>query len=162
MFDQNDLQDLLNQLSLSEVDEARGWTRRNWTAVIKEAFTKAGADRRHYVCASGGTRCDWGEWLFDVTWLEVDEEKYITDLVLAMESEWGNPGDVYDDFMKLLSSRARLRVIVFQAQDDAVLQKIIVDLTTGLQRFKRSQDESLTLWGCYLTADQRFLTGKLS
>lgn len=161
MLNRSGLQVLLDDLSFNDQEDVRGWTRRNWTPAIKNAFARVGKSNGYYVCATGGTPCDWGEWLFDVTWLEVDQDKFITDIVLAMESEWGNPGDVYDDFMKLLSSRARVRVIVFQAATDDHARKVIDDLTTGTRRFHRPQDDGVTLWGCYVSSQGRFLTGEL-
>lgn len=160
-FSRSDLQGLLDQLRFDNHEAVRGWGRKNWTSLIKNAFAGAGKQAGYYVCAAGAAPCDWGEWLFDVTWLEVDEDKYITDIVLAMESEWGNPGDVYDDFVKLLASRARMRVIVFQAATDANLQKIIDDLANGVRRFNRHPDGGITLWGCYISSQGRFVTGEL-
>ena len=55
---------------------------------------------------------DGGEWLYDVTWCKY-ENNFLTSVPVVAECEWGNLGDIKDDFEKLILARAAVRVIVF-------------------------------------------------
>lgn len=56
---------------------------------------------------------NWGEWLYDVVWLDSDENwSSLRSVPLVAECEWGNLGDVFDDFPKLIVARAIVRVMV--------------------------------------------------
>ena len=79
-----------------------------------------------YVCASGVPRADYGEWLYDVTWLKYDcDGSSLIDAPLVAECEWGNPGDIDDDFQKLLLARASVRVMIFGGWDECGTEKKI-------------------------------------
>ena len=54
-----------------------------------------------------------GEWLYDVTWYEPDNEGYMKSIPVAAECEWGTKGAISDDFQKLLCSRASVRVFIY-------------------------------------------------
>jgi hypothetical protein len=84
-----------------------------------------GFDVRCHQCTDRVT----AEWLWDMTWVELRDGKLI-DLPLALESEW-NPKfeEILFDFERLLVSRARLRVMIFEAP-----------LPSGEQRFNRLID----------------------
>ena len=62
------------------------------------------------VCASNVDSADWGEWLYDVSWLH--GKRWLRSVPMVAECEWGNFGDIEDDFQKLLVPRASLRVMV--------------------------------------------------
>ena len=56
---------------------------------------------------------DQGEWLYDAVWLDSDENwLYLKSVPLVAECEWGNFGDVFDDFPKLIVALAIVRVMV--------------------------------------------------
>ena len=53
------------------------------------------------------------EWLFDLTWLKLDENKRLKSLKLAVESEWKRElKDIQDDFEKLLVTNAEYRLMI--------------------------------------------------
>ena len=54
-----------------------------------------------------------GEWLYDVTWCEIDDMNYTRSVPVAAECEWKNKGDIYDDFQKLLLARVAVRVFIY-------------------------------------------------
>lgn len=54
-----------------------------------------------------------GEWLYDVTALQYDDDDFLTRTALTAECEWGTQDEIFYDFEKLLLSRAILRVMVF-------------------------------------------------
>ena len=44
---------------------------------------------------------------------------------LVAEIEWGNSGDVWDDFQKLLVARADVRVMIFDEHHDLAVEDLI-------------------------------------
>ena len=59
---------------------------------------------------------DSGEWLFDMTWIKRDGDKW--EVVMAMESEWDPANKAFDDdFEKLMVARCRLRVMSFTFEE---------------------------------------------
>ena len=87
-----------------------------WTHGVHTALAKAGKHFGYRVAASKVPDCDrdWGEWLYDVTWFD----RWMTEgmpwsVPMVAECEWGNVGDIQDDFGKLLIARAALRVMVY-------------------------------------------------
>ncbi len=56
---------------------------------------------------------DGPEWLYDTTWLELDDAGRMKSIPLVAECEWGSQGLSEDDLQKLLVARATLRVMVY-------------------------------------------------
>tara|TARA_R110002072_G_scaffold2233_11_gene18392 strand:+ start:679 stop:1266 length:588 start_codon:yes stop_codon:yes gene_type:complete len=102
---------------------------KEWTRKITEELCAKGRGKSFRVCAHGQEN-GWGEWLYDVCWLEYGDEgssnssKYLVDAkldflkqaVLIVESEFGNLGDIRDDFQKLLVGRALVRCMIFDGR----------------------------------------------
>ena len=65
---------------------------------------------------------DWPEWLYDVTWLKYEHEgeRLLIEAPSVAECEWGNKGDIDDDFEKLLLARAGIRLMIFNGFNQAV------------------------------------------
>ncbi|WP_299621022.1 hypothetical protein [Pelagibius sp.] len=77
---------------------------------------------------------DGGEWLFDLCWLDYagrDTWAQLRTVPLVAEIEWGNQGDIIDDFQKLVLARARLRLMIFAASSRAA----VIELFDKLMRF---------------------------
>ena len=74
------------------------------------------------MCATGKPRgANWKGFLWDATWLSYpdrDPEKFSLAVLMAAEVEWGNWGDIRDDFDKLRVTNAALRVMVFSGGTD--------------------------------------------
>lgn len=93
-----------------------------WTSMVLGALCSAGKEHGFYTCASGQPPpADWGEWLWDSTWLDYRPDmgaRYARLLHVPMvaECEWGPPWEIWDDFDKLLASSAPLRVMVFDGR----------------------------------------------
>ena len=96
-----------------EIDDPKGNT--EWTKAVKTELCKIGRDRFSFeVYASGVENPEpgHGEWLYDVTWLEYEKNgrselnarRKLVDAPLVAECEWGDLGDIYDDFEKILWS----------------------------------------------------------
>ena len=86
-----------------------------WTKSIKDMLCCIGEELGLYVCASPkrGKYRNWGEWLFDVSWLEWEGD--LRSVPMVAECEWGDKGDIRDDFQKLLVARAGIRLMVCDA-----------------------------------------------
>ena len=91
---------------------------------------------------------DWGEWLCDAMWFDSHGEGWtpIQSVPMAAECEWGNLGDVFDDFPKLIVVRAIVRVIVCDGDlrggpDEAWLtpEDIVAKLTEWIGTFECTQ-----------------------
>lgn len=74
------------------------------------------------------------EWLYDILWWEQDQNGYVTDISLVVESEWGSVKDVKDDFQRLLLSRSKYRVMIFQCG-----RNIIEWCKNQVKKFKYTQ-----------------------
>jgi hypothetical protein len=116
-----------------------------WTREILVSLGRLGKreDLDYFVCSHGFGHAAWsegkdcGEWLHDQTWLDYNWDitpRQLKRMVMALESEWGNAGDILDDFEKLLVARADLRVMIFQADDADALSEIFRQLTEAERR----------------------------
>jgi hypothetical protein len=74
-------------------------TSTDWTRAIKNAIAQVGNQFGYKVYASSCDFAKEGEWLFDLTWAEVDKDEYLKSIPLALECEW-IPTEVIDDFCK--------------------------------------------------------------
>lgn len=116
---------LLNVLKerLERVHKETPWenSNRTWTHKLKSALADLVSDERVPSPPSGCERSVWAsgackareEWLYDLCWLDYNEGGYLVGMPLAVESEWGRPGDVFDDFQKLVQSRACIRLMIY-------------------------------------------------
>ena len=90
---------------------------------------------------------DYGEWLYDVTWLDYEKSGSgeLVDAPLAAECEWGNEGDIEDDFEKLLLARAGIRLMIFNGFHEAGSKEIAERLARKVREFKGSRAEDAWL-----------------
>lgn len=100
-----------------------------WTEAVLKALSQAGKMLGFYVCATG-TPCGarYGEWLWDCTWLDYEDDDPHKPLRLApmvAKCEWkgATRGSEYlkavlHDFEKLLVANAPLRVMIFEKTSD--------------------------------------------
>ena len=88
---------------------------KEWSSVVLTALCALGQNRDCYVCASSvdKKKRDYPEWLYDITWLNYDNDNKLKSVELVGECEWGNPGDIEDDFQKLLVARAQVRLMIY-------------------------------------------------
>lgn len=89
-----------------------------WTAVITNRLCEMGASQGFLACGHGAK--DNGEWLLDVVWMRREGHE----VVLAVESEWGKPGDVEDDFDKLMSIKAQFKLLFFGVKSNKCSEMI--------------------------------------
>lgn len=84
----------------------------DWTRAVKEGLYRCGEEKGFEVHTS--LRLPeklLSEWLFDLVWYN----NTTGSVSLAVESEWGNEGEVLDDFAKLLCVKAPLKVMIYFA-----------------------------------------------
>lgn len=86
------------------------WNKGEWTRKIKTALCTVGSDLGYSVCASGVRNANWGEWLYDVSWLEGNP--WLRSVPMVAECEWGDLEGIKANFQKLLVARASLRVMI--------------------------------------------------
>ena len=87
-----------------------------WTEALIDTIGKVGVKEEYgyevYAKNFKESVKDYGEWLFDMTWIKKDGDKW--EVVMAMESEWDPSETAFrDDFEKLMVARCRLRVMSF-------------------------------------------------
>ena len=130
-----DLSKLVSLLKegLQRVHKETAWnnSNRTWTRKLKSALAELASDQRVPSAPPGQRRSVWAsgtcnareEWLYDLCWLDY-EDGFLIGMPLAVESEWGRPGDIFDDFQKLVQSRASVRLMIYDAgyprQDEMV------------------------------------------
>ena len=122
-----------------------------WTRAIKTKLCEIGQDFKYRVGASNVPRakCDWGEWLYDVTWLEGEPEGLMVDAHLVAECEWGSFEYIVEDFDKLLLARASVRLMIFDGNHKPGSEKIAAQLAERIRAFKGSRAEDAWLLAAF-------------
>jgi hypothetical protein len=123
------------------------WTRECFAA-LEELGRKAG-----YSTASSASR---NGWLYDLIWwvepLEGENAGRMTDLVLALESEWKTDlTEIRRDFQKLVQTRALIKVMVtdaLNAYKRASLKRISSALSSGMQTTSTCLRSTIGKKGC--------------
>ena len=109
------IQALLKEFKNLEDTDTSSWGKDQWTKAVLTTLCYVG---RRFDSTTLASKVDdqfkkGGEWLYDVTWCEYDENDFLTSVPVVAECEWGNLGDIKDDFEKLILARAAVRVFVF-------------------------------------------------
>lgn len=125
---------ILNALA-GEAQSVGGWERPVWTHRVKEALVRLGRYHaaEYKTCASGVSRAcgnTWGEWLYDVVWLETGPGFWVQHVPLVAEIEWGTRWQVWEDFQKLPIAQADVRVLICDQHPG-----LIADCEQQIQQF---------------------------
>lgn len=128
-----------------------------WTYHIKNNVCALGTRNNFYVSAADvdGDNTNNGEWLYDVTWSDygpdglpdIHANRQLRRVYLALESEMGNLGDIFDDFEKLMQSTALVRVFVFAAPTEAKFNTRRELLKTAAEKYEPRVSASYVLAG---------------
>ena len=145
-MDRNTLDAMLKEITRQAVlAEKRGerWSTREWTRRVLNTLTQLGT-ARGYTPYPNPRLCE-GEWLYDVIWVRMNEQNRVISVPLVAEIEWGKPGDVWDDFQKLLVARAGVRIMIFDNHAGLLdeLQKHVCQYKNGGDRYLLAQYVSL-------------------
>ena len=124
----------LDSIELVESDSDTAWTK-----AIATTLCEIGKRFGFQVGAStvDEAKRDWGEWLYDVTWLEYQDRRVISAPLVA-ECEWGNLEGVKDDFDKLLLARAGVRLMIFDGNHRHGSEWIAEQLAMRVRSFNGS------------------------
>ena len=136
---------------LDNLEVVKPWTDTKGTRAVKTKLCKIGRGFGCYVCAGGVDEADrdYGEWLYDVTWLEYEPKSFpdglLIDEHLVAECEWGNFERIVEDFEKLLQARAGFRLMIFTGSNQANSEEIAERLAERVWEFKGSRAEDAWL-----------------
>ena len=115
----------------------------DWTHGVKSAICGAclqyNPHLKVYAAGVGEDFAHGGEWLYDVSAQQYDDDGYLIRSVLAAECEWGVENEIYHDFQKLLIARADLRVMVFDGARSPGYREIFQTLTRYVCRCSHTE-----------------------
>ena len=138
----------LNTLAEKARRSRRGWwSDTEWTRRVKQLLVEL-ADN-YQTCASISD-ATWGEWMCDVIWWDSDKDELLCSIPLAAECEWGKEQDVWDDFQKLLITRAAVRVMIFSANSRDKALSLVEELKKQIACFDSSQERDTYLFASYV------------
>lgn len=118
-----------------------------WTKGIKTELCMIGRGKFSYTVGASGiaeSDRDHGEFLYDVTWLEYDDD-FVTDAHLVAECEWLGGVDIDEDFQKLLLARASVRLMIFDSGYRPGSEGTAAHLAEQVRKFKHSREEDTWL-----------------
>ena len=134
---------------LGNLEVVKPWTDTKGTKAVKTKLCEIGREFEFKVGAKRNevekAYRDFGEWLYDVTWLEYEPKPFpdglLIDVHLVAECEWGNFERIIEDFEKLLQARAGFRLMIFTGSNQANSEEIAERLAERVREFKRSRSE---------------------
>lgn len=147
----------------AEHSDGPGLSDREWTRRIKEELGAMGKHKGYYAYGLKGApeHCDDGEFMFDLCWLDYGQgDTWLKRIPMAMECEWRSADDIDDDFLKLVVTRADLKVMIFGAQTHAQFDEIVKRLRQWKEAFEAGSpnDEFLLCGWCGDTRAFKFHT----
>jgi len=136
-------------------EDWRSWNTGKWTQEIKDRLGPIGERRGWSVWAEKCRYSANGEWLFDMTWLHYSNDNRLLEVPLVLESEWA-PGDVNDDFQKMLLARAHHRVMIFDRKTRDEAMEIVSDLVAQVEAFRGTQPNDRYLFAFWCSKSSKF------
>jgi hypothetical protein len=119
-----------------------------WTSEIYARLGCLGRKLQYKVCSTGGhSPAHWNQFLYDHCWLKYDANECLSEVGLALETEWSNTNHIDDDFQKLLASNAKLRVMVFQKTSETQVTELFDDMAAWALAFKGMPAQRFLLCG---------------
>lgn len=148
----NTLETTLNEIT-QQAQQARAagneWNNPRWTRQVKNALIRLGIAHQYIPYP----HCGRSEFLYDVTWLRTTDgtaDGRITQVPLVAEIEWGDKGDVWYDFQKLLVARAGVRVMIFDDREG----QLLAELRDHIRHYAHGGDRYLL--ARYIDREDRF------
>lgn len=114
-----------------------------WSRQVGEALCELGHGEGFMVCAhpSFASSADQCEWLFDLAWVRMSGPFYES-VAMACECEWDTePSEIERDLMKLVVSRAHLRVFIYQQPNEASAAEILNRMRAIVRNFAAASDK---------------------
>lgn len=124
--------------------EAGRMANKDWTHECLGALADLG--EKEFGChAAPCRRCGDAGWLYDLIWWKGENDS-MTDLILALESEWSSSiRFVRADFQKLVQARARIKVLISDALKNEDCQTLIADINN----FEQNDNDGVYLFAMY-------------
>ncbi|MFQ5456352.1 MAG: hypothetical protein ACE5EA_09150 [Nitrospirota bacterium] len=138
-----------------------------WTSEVKSRIVTLGEKQGYWVYTdskvmmklpNGGKNrdVDVGEWLYDLVWLEYEEDVLINTHLL-LESEWDTTQkEIDDDFEKLLLGKSELKVMIFSAENRTDFLQKINRMKMKIQGFKHTQSGEKYLFSGWVYETNHF------
>jgi len=113
-----------------------------WTTDVKTRFCRLGRKLGYKVCVKKGeVPCDehdYGEWLYDATWLRYDEGEYLLDCPLVLESENEQDDDsIWSDWQKLIIANAAHRVMLFGKPSNSDRTRVFMKMIDEVDHYEQ-------------------------
>ncbi|MBM9536188.1 hypothetical protein [Desulfobulbus alkaliphilus] len=125
--------------AIPERSETEQWQgERPWSVAVKAAIVGVGREFGWLTAANGCETDEGKEWLYDVVWYQSDRADHMTDVSLVAESEWGGENAIKEDFEKLLVSRSKYRVMIFQVDSDEAALRLFQKMRLWIAKFHRT------------------------
>lgn len=134
------------------------WYSKEKNKDIKEKFAVEGKKlSSNYLSRSSGGSAG-GEWLYDFTLRELDEEKNLISIPLVAEIELSDSksGGLIYDFNKLLQADSSVKVFIFQQKNEAEFKEIFAGIQVSLNLYKHRTNGQY-LVACWITSEYRFI-----
>lgn len=132
-------------LNSIEIDTAAA--RPEWTEAVLTELGRIGRSFGYRVYAEvPESERDGSEWLYDVTWLEYEENGNgeLINAPLVVECEWDGEEEIKRDFEKLLLARTGVRVMIFGGGREP--REIAKRLARKVEAFNRSCVDTEDVW----------------
>jgi len=136
--------------------------RKEWTSEIKKQFTKLARSERPEVTIATAESAiknkDAGEWLYDLVWIKFDKNNhFMLSIELALESEWGNIDEIYEDFQKLLQSKSKIKIMIFQTASSDKCKSLFSDLHKWYNKYNpKLIGHEIYLAACWCNKEEQF------
>ena len=146
------------QRALDGLDIKASAGKGEWTRAINTTLCKIGRQRGCTVGARHVSRDDrdWGEWLYDVTWLKSNADDLLIEAPLVVECEWGNLANIDEDFQKLLLARSTVRLMIFDGGYSPGSEKIAVHLADQVRAFRLTRFKDAWLLAAWERTDSNW------
>lgn len=120
----------------------------NWifeaSKIIKKTITKVGHERDYFVCTHSVEEADSGEWLFDISFHELEYNEYdgaftktlSTPLVAESEFSKTDFGGFKEDFDKLLIATSSERLFILRVTNQSVFDTIKKYAQESVNKYK--------------------------
>ena len=127
-------------------------TQSQWTEKVLTTLCRLGKKEFGYTAWATGVPDkyrDGNEFLYDASWLVVDNCERIISCLMVAECEWGDPGGVDYDFQKLLLARAKVRVMVYWKHKRENQDETCDRLLKHVETFNGTKGDTYLLIGQY-------------
>ena len=129
---------------------------RAWTKAVFKAIADLGVRTNHRICSSSSDGEHDSGWLYDLIWYKVDDQGQLLSVPLILECEWHtNYERIKYDFEKLLISRSKYKVMIFQAKGEK-MEKYFQNLEAGIQAFESAAADEAYILACFDDHDWDF------